>query len=282
MKKWITLFFVIILGLSACSGPAEPSAETPGLPEQAVPGVPALDTAAPQDILGKWTLNPEWSTGGGSSMLDPLEGEIFDAAGIEITSKYLLFGDFGHTYSWIDDQRIRIDGVGISFSSVNEGFFYVLTVQRDGDTLRFLTADGAPFVVFSVPGSLTIAPESDVAVSAEETAILPMQPVAPTPWTPCEGGYETHLFKGGYAYVNPVPPEPNIVRSAPDANSPQTGLVQPNELMEITEGPQCAGGWVWWQITSKKTGLSGWTAEGDGTSYWVLPCPVGGSECGAP
>jgi hypothetical protein len=280
MKKWSLIITAVLFLLTACKGTAEVPAEPVPVEITAVP-----PPAAPQDILGLWVLDPGQSTGGGSSMLDPLEAEIFETAKVEITGDYMIFSDLGHTYSWIDDQRIRLDGVIVGFGSVTDGFFYIFTVQRDGDFLRLLTSDGTPFVVFGREGSTAAAPAIDVAVSAETTATSAPPaagPVAPTPWTPCEGGYETHLFKGGFAYVNPVPPDPNIVRSAPDNASAQTGLIQPNELVEVVDGPQCSGGWVWWNVTSKKTGLSGWTAEGDGASYWVLPCPVTGSECGAP
>ncbi len=282
MKKW-PLIITIMLLLSACIGDAEVPTEVPAesVPAEVKDDSPAV--SAPQNILGQWVLDAGQATGGDSSMLDLLEAEIFEAAKVEITADYLIIGDFGHTYSWIDATRIRINGVGVSFSSVNEGFFYVFTVQRDGDFLRLLTSDGTPFTVFGREGSAAV-PAINVAVvaSVEEAPTVASLPVVPTPWTPCEGGYETHLFKGGFAYVNPIPPDPNIVRSAPDNTSAQMGLIQPNELVEVLDGPQCSGGWVWWQITSKKTGLSGWTAEGDGTSYWVLPCPFNGSECGAP
>ena len=288
MKKGSLLILAIVFLLAACKGTGEALTEAPMITEPAEATIEALSTAPapPQDILGRWVLDTVQSTGAGSAMLDPLEAEVYEAAGMEITKEYLIFRNFGHTYSWIDDQRIRVDGVVVGFGSVTEGFFYIFAVQTEGDTLRFLLADGTPFAVFGREGSAAAVPAIDVAVSAETTATippaLPMKPVAPTPWTPCEGGYETHLFKGGYAFVNPFPPEPNLVRSAPDNASPQMGLIQPNEPVEVVDGPQCSGGWVWWQITSKKTGLSGWTAEGDGVSDWVLPCPIGGSECGTP
>ena len=277
MKKRTQLVMVLLLGLTACSGGAEAPTEAP-MPPDAVEI--AAETTPPQDILGRWVLDQGQSTFGGSPMLDPLEAEIFEATEMEITGDYLILGDFGHTYSWIDEQRIRMDGVVMGFGFVTKGFFYLFTVQQEGDILRLLTSDGRPFAVFARAGSAAAAPVIDVVVSVEE--IAPEQPAAPTSSNPCEGAYETHLSKGGFAFVNPVPPEPNLVRSEPNASSAQIGLVQPNELMEITDGPQCSGGWVWWQITSKKTGLSGWTAEGDGASYWVLPCPLNGSECGAP
>jgi hypothetical protein len=273
MKKWTLFFMAVLLSLSACQRGSEPP-EVPLAPEIVEIAATLPEAAPPQDILGEWVLDQDQSTFGGSSMLDPLEAEFFEAIKIEITGDYLILGDFGHSYVWIDEQRIRVDGVVMGFGFATEGFFYVFSIQREGDILRLLLAEGIPFAVFGRAGSVAAAPVIDVAVSGEETA--------PIPSMPCEGAYETHLFKGGFAFVNPVPPEPNLVRIEPNANSAQIGLVQPNELMEITDGPQCSGGWVWWQITSKKTGLSGWTAEGDGASYWVLPCPLHGSECGAP
>lgn len=283
MKKWILLLAIMLL-IPACSvsgteAPTEAPESAP-IEEMEEP----LPSASSQDIIGTWILDVTQYVDTDASMLDPLLTEIYEASGVEITDSYLVFGNFGHTYSWIDTQRIRINGVGVGFASFNEGFFYVLTVQRDGNRLRFLLADGTSFAVFGRPGTVSALPASDAPTVVEATETTPptVVPAAPAPWTPCEGGYETHLFKGGYAYVNPVPPDPNIVRSAPDNASAQTGLIQPNELVEVVDGPQCSGGWVWWQITSKQTGLSGWTAEGDGNSYWVLPCPQNGSECGAP
>ena len=277
MKKTTLLLMALLLGLTACSGGAEAPTEAPMPPE--VVEILA-ETAPTQDILGKWILDQGQSTFGGSPILDPLEAEFFEATEMEITGEYLILGNLGHTYSWIDEQRIRVDGVVMGFGFATEGFFYLFTVQREGDILRLLTSDGTPYAVFGRAGSAAAVPVIDVVVSVEETA--PKQPAAPAASMPCEGAYETHLFKGGFAFVNPVPPDPNLVRSEPNASSAQIGLVQPNELMEVTDGPQCSGGWVWWQITSKKTSLSGWTAEGDGASYWVLPCPLNGSECGAP
>jgi len=172
MKKW-TLLIAIMLLLSACTGSAESPTETPvePIPAEVMDDSPVI--AVPQDILGLWVLDAGQSTGGGSSMLDPLEAEFLEAAKIEITADYLIIGDFGHTYSWIDTTRIRINGVGVSFSSVNEGFFYVFTVQRDGDFLRLLTSDGTPFTVFGREGS-AVAPAIEVAV------VAPVAEAAPT------------------------------------------------------------------------------------------------------
>lgn len=146
--KWSLLFITLALLLSACGGSPAATAEAPVVLAREDQPVAEAPAAAPQDILGNWVLDPGQSTGGGSAMLDPIEGEIFAAGRVEITGDYMIFGDLGHTYSWIDDQRIRLDGVIVGFGSVTDGFFVVFTVQREGDILRLLTSDGSPFAVF--------------------------------------------------------------------------------------------------------------------------------------
>ena len=163
MKKWPLIITAALFFLSACTGGAEVPAEPVSAEEMENPPAPAVS----QDILGLWVLDPGQSTGGGSSMLDPLEGKIFEAEKLEITGDYMIFGNFGHTYSWIDDQHIRLDGVVVGFGSVTDGFFYVFTVQREGDILHLLTSDGTAFAVFGRAESVAAVPVIDVAVSME-------------------------------------------------------------------------------------------------------------------
>ena len=152
-KKLVLLIAAIALLLAACGGSG---AETPtATPTEAVPIEAVEDplpVVPPQDILGLWMLNPEQSTFGGSTMLDPLEAEILETGWLEITDRYVIVGDFGHTYSWIDDQRIRLNGVMVGFGTVTDGFFHVFTVQHDGDLLRLLISDGTPFAVLTKGG----------------------------------------------------------------------------------------------------------------------------------
>ena len=41
--------------------------------------------------------------------------------------------------------------------------------------------------------------------------------------------------------------------------------------MEILDGPQCVDNWTWWKVREPSTGLTGWTVEGDGSQYWLVP-----------
>ena len=90
--------------------------------------------------------------------------------------------------------------------------------------------------------------------------------------TPCLGAPPTRLRVDLFAYVNPDPPLPNNLRRDAGKDSPLLGEIQPGEAMQILEGPQCVDGWVWWKVHILDTELEGWTAEGDGQNYWLIPC----------
>jgi hypothetical protein len=87
------------------------------------------------------------------------------------------------------------------------------------------------------------------------------------------------LRVGLFAYVNPEPPLPNNLRSAAGENNELIGYIEPGQAMEILLGPECADGWIWWKVNTLETDLTGWTAEGDGQSYWLIPC-ASQEKCG--
>lgn len=107
----------------------------------------------------------------------------------------------------------------------------------------------------------------------------PSATFTPTPalqatWSPCAGTYPSRLHVGMTAMVSYNPPLANRVRSEPNTTTDNiVGLLQPGEKMEILEGPVCSQGWIWWRVRSLSTGLTGWTAEGDASSYWLEPVP---------
>lgn len=87
----------------------------------------------------------------------------------------------------------------------------------------------------------------------------------------CEGSYPSHIHAGFGAMVNPEPPIPNRVRVEPNKNSKLLGEINPGEKIRVTEGPVCTEGWVWWKVDARNGSLIGWTAEGDGQDYWLIP-----------
>ncbi len=89
----------------------------------------------------------------------------------------------------------------------------------------------------------------------------------------CQGSYPTQFRLGDFAEVNPSPPIPNRVRVEPNLHSKIVGEIGPYTRIQLIEGPVCTDGWVWWKIKVENSGLTGWTAEGDGENYWLIPLP---------
>ena len=65
---------------------------------------------------------------------------------------------------------------------------------------------------------------------------------------------------------------PNRARAEPSRSARQIGLLEPGNIVALLEGPLCADGLMWWKVSATALpGSLGWTAEGDGKVYWLLP-----------
>jgi hypothetical protein len=90
-------------------------------------------------------------------------------------------------------------------------------------------------------------------------------------WEACPGTYLSRLHIDDYAVVSLDPNLPNRVRASAGTTHEILGFIRPGEKIKILDGPTCQSQWVWWKIRSEKTGLTGWTAEGDKEHYWLVP-----------
>jgi LysM repeat protein len=77
------------------------------------------------------------------------------------------------------------------------------------------------------------------------------------------------LTTGALARV--IPGSANALRSLPGTNSPSVviGEIPGGNLISVLAGPTCANGYYWWQVNYN--GSVGWTAEGQGSTYWLEP-----------
>lgn len=138
------------------------------------------------------------------------------------------------------------------------------------------SAAGSIWVQSHTGASLTRIDPASGKVLAEIQTGSKLRPTS-TPWPElspgevCQGDYPTHLTLYDHATVNPDPPVPNRVRAEPNQGAKILGEIQPGQGMTIIEGPVCTDGWIWWKVQADHTNLIGWTAEGDGDSYWLLP-----------
>lgn len=142
-------------------------------------------------------------------------------------------------------------------------------------------------LIFTTPSLAlkpTITPPGPATATAQVSATI--TPLASTPTrtitltrtatataissNPCADGFTSHLAVGIKAMVSLQPDLPNNVRDNPGLTGRIIGVVHPGDIVEIIGGPSCSNRWVWWYIQydgSKR----GWTAEGDGKDYWIVP-----------
>ena len=88
-------------------------------------------------------------------------------------------------------------------------------------------------------------------------------------WDACRGSQKSLLHKGDMAQVNLFPPVSNRVRSGPSTTAEHIASIDPGVKLNIIDGPHCGEGLVWWKIRAGST--TGWTAEGKGDTYWLVP-----------
>lgn len=64
----------------------------------------------------------------------------------------------------------------------------------------------------------------------------------------------------------------NAIRSSPDISSAHNiiGYALPGEHLKVISGPVCSWGWLMWLVETDY-GLTGWTPESDGKSFWLIP-----------
>ncbi len=149
--------------------------------------------------------------------------------------------------------------------------------DTDGDTLQ----DGKEIEI----GTSPINPDTDgdgVPDNSDASPIL-LPTVTPTatstpkptqpPWEACPDYYLSRMHIGVNARIALNPPKSQRVRDEASTESKIIGYMEPGEEFEVLGGPECVNDWVWWRVRSMETGLKGWTAEGDGDTYWLEPLP---------
>jgi hypothetical protein len=87
-------------------------------------------------------------------------------------------------------------------------------------------------------------------------------------WKPCAKYFPSLLHVNERGYITPG--KSNNVRSDAGIEDPIIGHIEPLEALTIKAGPVCNDGYIWWEVKSEN-GVVGWTAEGNGREYWILP-----------
>lgn len=159
----------------------------------------------------------------------------------------------------------------------------IASIDTGGNQLSdIFYASGSIWVISRTEGMVyQINPLTNDTIYSLSTGSKPPPTPTPTPtytpdpsipWSPCEDvTFLTRLTNGMRAKVSEEPAIANRVRIEPDNESLIVGYIQPGELVEIIAGPVCANGWIWWNVIGLIQGTTGWTSEGNGSEYWLIP-----------
>ena len=112
-------------------------------------------------------------------------------------------------------------------------------------------------------GTVGWTPEND----GSHYLLTPPDDRQPLPFY-CPGTPETHLWVGADGVAAPGLGANNL-RAQPDPNAAVIGTIPAGGAFTVTAGAVCAGGFAWWQVDYQ--GTTGWTAEGQGDTYWLAP-----------
>jgi hypothetical protein len=203
-----------------------------------------------------------------------------------------------HTPAWSPDgARIAF----LSHSSLEDSTNEIYVMNADGSNVTRLTSTGETTEVNWGEPSFTWSPDGARIAYAlcsvrdyenceiyvmnadgsgltyttlRSSALLSWLPAIATPSTSgpdCTSGW-TRLAAGSQAIVSDENTIPNRVRSGPGTGNEIIAQLNPGSVVKMLEGPVCAGGLVFWKVNSDLIpGGVGWTAEGDGSAYYLLP-----------
>lgn len=183
----------------------------------------------------------------------------FDGSGVRVLASS---GDeFFASPTWSPDGRFLIYGVQGAGTSLRK-------ISVDGFSVEQLT-DGsshvsAPAWAAPEPVAGMIVYETGDSGGSVRTEVCPNTP-------------PSRMVVGGTGRVTPG--LPNNLRETP--NGRRVGQIPGGGTFSVLDGPECAGGYTWWQV--EHNDRVGWTAEGEydgnGIDYWLEP--IQGSVNGA-
>jgi serine/threonine protein kinase len=87
----------------------------------------------------------------------------------------------------------------------------------------------------------------------------------------CSGALPSHLRAGIKAQITLYPPVSSRLRADPGKSGARVGSLDPGKAVEVLDGPECKDNIAWWKVQSENPNLTGWAAEGDAGSYYLIP-----------
>lgn len=218
----------------------------------------------------------------------PIPGTFCDVVQVHVRKPAnILAGDdawdIREFYVYVDDIQVAFDRVAYEVFSPFTTTHWPVNVNWQGTeayqsrcgvaALPSITGDLIPlgqgaFSVINTP-SFSLPPLDIGAMPVAAPTAAPTLP-APVQAITCPGFLPSRLQVNGQGRV--LPGAANNLRSEPTTNSQLLGQIPGGGAFSVLEGPRCdPAGMAWWRVTYQN--LTGWTGEGQGSSYWVEPMP---------
>jgi hypothetical protein len=89
-------------------------------------------------------------------------------------------------------------------------------------------------------------------------------------WSACRNAPPSHLRENDKASISYFPNRPNNAREKSGLDSKVVSYLNPGQVVKIINGPDCNDNYVWWRVIMPDN-KKAWIAEGDNTSYWLIP-----------
>jgi len=119
-----------------------------------------------------------------------------------------------------------------------------------------------------------IVPTVPIITPTVEVPVAPtFDPYSVPIWYPLKDCPASRLHIGEKAMVA-YGGTPNAIRYGSDLHVDDNiiAYAMQGEILDIQDGPFCSYGWIVWQVRTAD-GTIGFTPEGDGEEYWLLPVP---------
>lgn len=163
--------------------------------------------------------------------------------------------------SWVGDEYSNYDPSGdFSAENLTNGF-----PLRNLMALQVLDAIWRQVIAPNANSAVPVIGTNTDGLSGSYNAAA-SAPQPPTDGT-CPGAPPFRLQVGQNGRVTPG--TPNRLRAEGTSTSAIIGEIPGGATFSVIGGPSCSGGMTYWQVNYN--GQIGWTAEGQGSSYWVEP-----------
>lgn len=236
---------------------------------------------------------PSWSPSGDVILYSRqyVNGNIYSMNTDGTNSRTLISGAnnsqpvFSPTGEWIAFIRAFENDQYLYVMSTNDNTLKALTDKPKYVIAYSWSADGR-YIVYSyypegIYGGSLDKKYGIVEVASGNTmeVITDLNTVKPA-WSPimitapirpdCTHGW-TRFSIGRFVH-NPPGESPNRIRAEPNSSATIVAQFLAGETYILLDGPVCLDNLVFWEIADPRLpGGSGWTAEGDGSKYWLEP-----------